>query len=172
MQTIINPPKNEWEILCNRPLLDNSSLEKDVREIMDAVRSEGDAALKRFSRRFDSSETDHFEIGKETIELSGKQLDGRLKDALKLAARNIETFHLAQKPADISVTTMPGIECSQRSLPIARVGLYIPGGSAPLFSTVLMLGIPARISRLQGGSYVHASGKREGNTSSNFICCP
>jgi histidinol dehydrogenase len=65
---------------------------------------------------------------------------------MKLAARNIETFHLAQKPVDITINTMPGIRCSQKSLPIDRVGLYIPGGTAPLFSTVLMLGIPAKIA--------------------------
>lgn len=146
MQTIINPPRDKWEELCSRPLYDNSSLEKEVRDIIDKVRKDGDMALREFSRKFDSAETDLFEVTEEVISLSGNQLDVRLKDAMQLAARNIETFHLAQKPVDININTMPGIRCSQKSLPIDRVGLYIPGGTAPLFSTVLMLGIPAKIA--------------------------
>lgn len=146
MQIYSNPPRENWEKLCSRPLLDNSSLEKEVRAILEQVRNEGDRALVKFSKRFDSVDIGQFRIADEKISLSGKLLDNRLKDAVKLAAKNIEKFHVAQKPAEISVTTMPGVVCSQRSLPVERAGLYIPGGTAPLFSTVLMLGIPARIA--------------------------
>jgi histidinol dehydrogenase len=162
MQTILNPPREQWEKLCFRPLLDNSGLEKEVREIMEMVRREGDAALRKFSRKFDAMDIDHFEVPEETISISAKKLDGRLKEAMKLAARNIETFHQAQKPVDISIQTMPGIQCSQRSLPIDRVGLYIPGGTAPLFSTVLMLGIPARIAGCREIILCTPPGKSEG----------
>jgi histidinol dehydrogenase len=146
MQTIINPSRDQWEKLCSRPLLDNASLEKKVRAIMERVRAEGDKALYEFSRQFDHAEIEKLRISEEEISGSGENLDSRLKQAIRLAAKNIETFHLAQKPLDISINTMPGVACSQRSIPIERVGLYIPGGSAPLFSTVLMLGIPARIA--------------------------
>lgn len=146
MQTFINPPPADWAKLCSRPLLDNSSLEKDVRAIMEQVRKEGDEALRKFSRQFDNVDIKQFKVSDKEISLSGDHLDSRLKEAVSLAAKNIEAFHMAQKPADISVTTLPGVVCSQRSLPIERAGLYIPGGTAPLFSTVLMLGIPARIA--------------------------
>ncbi|MFW5835505.1 MAG: histidinol dehydrogenase [bacterium] len=146
MQIIINPPSEQWDELCSRPLLENSKLEKDVKLIMDEVRQGGDKVLKEYSRRFDGVETINIKVSAEDIESSGKFLDERLKDAISLAAKNIETFHSAQLPAGVSVTTMPGVDCSLRHLPIEKVGLYIPGGTAPLFSTVLMLGIPARIA--------------------------
>jgi histidinol dehydrogenase len=162
METILNPRRDQWDELCSRPLLDNSSLEKEVRIIMDKVRKDGDSALREFSRKFDSAETDRFEVPEEVISLSGNRLDIRLKDAMQLAARNIETFHFAQKPVDITVNTMPGIRCTQKSLPIDRVGLYIPGGTAPLFSTVLMLGIPAKIAGCREIILCTPPGKAEG----------
>ncbi len=146
MKIIINPPVAEWEKLCSRPLLENVKLEREVRIIMDEVRKGGDEMLRIFSRKFDGVEIDRLEVSGEKIEESAGLLDDRLKDAINIAVKNIEAFHLAQKPSEIKVTTMPGVECSMRYLPIERVGLYIPGGTAPLFSTVLMLGIPARIA--------------------------
>ncbi len=146
MQIFINPPHDDWPNLCSRPLIDNAELEKGVRGILEKVRSEGDKALKEFSLQFDGFEPDDFRVSDEEISEAAGILDSRLKDAIRLAAGNIEIFHKAQKPGEVRVTTMPGVECTMRYLPIERVGLYIPGGTAPLFSTVLMLGIPARIA--------------------------
>jgi histidinol dehydrogenase len=146
MQTIINPPRDSWKGLSERPLIENTSLEKDVRDIMEEVRSDGDKALRKFSSLFDSADPGNFRVPGEEIINSGSKLDSRLRDAMNLAAKNIEAFHQAQVPPVISVSTMPGVLCSQKWLPVERVGLYIPGGTAPLFSTVLMLGIPARIA--------------------------
>ncbi|TVR72165.1 MAG: histidinol dehydrogenase [Marinilabiliales bacterium] len=146
MEIFINPPFGQWEELCRRPHIDNSKLEKDVRDIMDMVKREGDDALKKFSRQFDGAEVSDLRVADEEIRKSADLLDGRLKDAIKLAAGNIEAFHRAQKPAEVKVTTMPGVECTMKYLPIEKVGLYIPGGTAPLFSTVLMLAIPAHIA--------------------------
>ncbi len=146
MQTFINPPVTEWEQLCRRPQLDHSKLEKEVRAIMDEVRAGGDKSLRKFSKKFDGVDIENLKADEAEIKGAESVLDDRLKDAIKLAAQNIEKFHKAQKPAEVRVTTMPGVECSMKYLPIERVGLYIPGGTAPLFSTVLMLGIPARIA--------------------------
>ncbi len=146
MKRIKNPPVEEWEKLCSRPLLDNVKLEREVRSIMDEVRKGGDEVLKKFSRQFDGVEIRNFNVSAEKLAESADLLDDRLKDAIGLAVKNIETFHLAQKPHEVKVTTMPGVECSMRHLPIEKIGLYIPGGTAPLFSSVLMLGIPARIA--------------------------
>ena len=146
MKVIKNPPFAEWDELCNRPLIDNLKLEKEVRAIMEDIRQGGDKALKEYTSRFDGAEIDNFAVPAEMISDSGNYLDQRLIDAIDLAIKNIETFHIAQKPQTVNVTTMPGVECSMRYLPIEKVGLYIPGGTAPLFSTVLMLGLPAKIA--------------------------
>jgi histidinol dehydrogenase len=146
MKVITNPPVAEWEELCSRPLIDNARLEKDVREIMENVRRGGDKVLREYTSKFDGVEVGDFRIPEKEIAASAGRLDPRLVDAIELAIKNIESFHLAQKPADIYVDTMPGVGCSMRYVPIEKVGLYIPGGSAPLFSTVLMLGLPARIA--------------------------
>lgn len=146
MQIIRNPPVTNWQELCHRPLIDNDKLETEVRAIMNNVRSEGDKALKSYSLKFDGVELDELAVAENSISASAELIDERLKSAIGLAAKNIEAFHTAQKPSDVSVNTMPGVSCSMRHRPIERVGLYIPGGSAPLFSTVLMLGIPARIA--------------------------
>jgi histidinol dehydrogenase len=146
MQIVINPPVNEWGKLCSRPLLDFSRLETDVRAIMEDVRTGGDKALREFSKKFDGIEVNDLKVSENELQDSGNHLDQRLKDAISLAAKNIETFHKVQKPCEIKVDTMPGVECTMKYLPVDKVGLYIPGGTAPLFSTVLMLGIPARIA--------------------------
>jgi histidinol dehydrogenase len=146
MEIIINPPYDEWGKLCSRPLIDNEKLEKDVKGIMNDIRRGGDRALREYTRRFDGVEIEIAKVPHDKLAGAGNLIDPRLKDAIGLAARNIEIFHSAQKPSGIKVSTMPGVDCSMRYLPIERVGLYIPGGTAPLFSTVLMLGIPARIA--------------------------
>ncbi len=146
MQIFVNPQPDEWKKLCSRPLLDNAELEKGVRDIMDQVKLEGDSALKKLSLRYDGYEPDNLRVSDEEISESAERLDSRLKDAIKMAAGNIEVFHEVQKPGEVKINTMAGVTCTMRYLPIERVGLYIPGGTAPLFSTVLMLGIPARIA--------------------------
>lgn len=146
MKVIINPPVAEWGDLCNRPLIDNARLEKNVREIMENVRRGGDEALREYTRRFDGADIDDFRVPDHRIASSVNELDPRLLEAVELAIKNIESFHAAQKPEEVHVDTMPGVSCSMRYLPVEKVGLYIPGGSAPLFSTVLMLGLPARIA--------------------------
>ncbi len=146
MKIIINPPLDQWEKLCKRPLIDNFKLEKEVRTIIDEVRKGGDEILKKYSMQFDGVEIEDFIVSEGKLAESGNYLDERLKDAIKLAVKNIEAFHLAQIPVEVKVATMPGVECSMQHLPIEKVGLYIPGGTAPLFSTVLMLGIPAKIA--------------------------
>ncbi len=146
MEIIINPFIEEWEQLCSRPLFENRKLENDVRSIMEAVHQGGDKVLKEYTRKFDGIEIDDLRIPEEEITGAADFLDVRLRNAIDMAYKNIETFHAAQKPSEITVTTMPGVECSMRYLPVERVGLYIPGGTAPLFSTVLMLAIPARIA--------------------------
>lgn len=146
MQEIMHPPKETWGKLAERPVIENSELEKQVREIMINVRKEGDSMLLNYRRLFDKCNDDKLAVPFEDIENAGKLLDPELKDAIRLASSNIEKFHAAQKPSDIKVTTMPGVVCSRKTMPLERVGLYVPGGSAPLFSTVLMLAIPARIA--------------------------
>lgn len=146
MELIINPPAEEWEKLCSRPLFDNAKLEKDVKSIMEAVRQGGDRVLREYTSRFDGVDIEHLRVPPEKLAQAGSHLDPRLKEAIGMAVKNIEAFHAAQKPAGVDVTTMPGVDCSLRYLPIEKVGLYIPGGTAPLFSTVLMLGIPAKIA--------------------------
>jgi histidinol dehydrogenase len=146
MELIINPPAEKWKKLCSRPLFDNAKLEKDVRAIMEAVRQGGDRVLKEYTSRFDGVDVEHLLVPPEKLAQAGNHLDQRLKEAIGMAVRNIEAFHTAQKPAGVNVTTMPGVDCSMRYMPIEKIGLYIPGGTAPLFSTVLMLGIPARIA--------------------------
>jgi histidinol dehydrogenase len=146
MEIIINPPVERWEKLCSRPLIDNAKLEKEVKSIMEDVRRGGDRALREYTLKLDGVDMENLSVPAEKISLSGNDLSPRLKEAISLAVTNIEKFHVAQKPADVNVTTMPGVDCSMRYLPIEKVGLYIPGGSAPLFSTVLMLGLPARIA--------------------------
>ena len=131
MQIIVNPPAGEWKKLCTRPLLDNHALEQDVRTIMEEVRAGGDEVLGRYSRQFDGVEVKDFKVSEQEMLNSEKYIDRRLKAAIIMAAENIEVFHQAQKPDEVKVTTMPGVECSMRYLPIERVGLYIPGGTAP-----------------------------------------
>lgn len=145
MKTIRFPDPSTWAALVQRPVVAADDLDAQVRPILDAVRQEGDAALRRFTAQFDGVAPE-LVVGADEIAAAGDVLDDDLKAAIRLAYRNIETFHGAQREAVRRVETMPGVWCWRKSLPIARVGLYIPGGTAPLFSTTLMLGIPARLA--------------------------
>jgi histidinol dehydrogenase len=135
--------RREW---LSRPVLDNSALEQKVAEILSAVKKEGDAAVKRFSLQFDKAAPEQLEVSGEEIEAAVGQVGEELQLAIRQALRHIQTFHSVQRSTVEAVETMPGVQCWRKSVPIEKVGLYIPGGTAPLFSTLLMLGIPARLA--------------------------
>lgn len=146
MKIYNNPPRSEWPALLERPAKDLSSLRGPVAEIMQAVKTGGDAALLDFTARFDGVTLTGLAVDEATIRAAGDQLSGELKQAIKTAKGNIERFHLSQQTKRTEIETMPGVTCWRESRGIDKVGLYIPGGTAPLFSTVLMLAVPARIA--------------------------
>ncbi len=141
-----NPMVSEWDALCKRPTLPLANLEGKVQSILDAVKEEGDDALRRFAKEFDSVAINDLRISKQEIEEASQIVPAELKQAIALAAENIRKFHSSQQSTEIPVETIQGVVCWRKSVPISNVGLYIPGGSAPLFSTILMLAIPAQIA--------------------------
>lgn len=146
MQIIINPGRKEWVKLLRRPYYDNSAVLQSVQTILDEVKQNGDEALRKFSKKFDGIDIDSFIVNNKEIEGAENSLSDSLKISIKQAKKNIEAFHVAQIQKAEVIETMPGIECWRKGVGIDKVGLYIPGGSAPLFSTVLMLAIPAGIA--------------------------
>ncbi|EMH4162868.1 histidinol dehydrogenase [Pluralibacter gergoviae] len=133
--------------LLMRPAVAASeSITRTVAEILDNVKTRGDAALREYGARFDKTEVTSLKVSRAEIDAAGDRLSDALKQAMAVAVKNIDTFHNAQKLPPVDVETVPGVRCQQVTRPIASVGLYIPGGSAPLFSTVLMLATPARIA--------------------------
>ncbi len=141
-----HPEKKVWKKLLLRPALDNSSLEASVANILKQVKQNGDDAVRRFSSMFDKVTIHKFKVTDEEINEASALVKDDLKAAIQQAKANIEKFHTAQLTFEQPIETMPGIICWRKSLPIEKVGLYIPGGSAPLFSTVLMLAVPAKIA--------------------------
>lgn len=146
MKTIINPPYSNWAAYCERPAFPAEDLEGKVAAVVEEVRLEGDMALKRLTLAFDKVNVENIKVSAIEIEKASAEVSDDLKEAIAVAAKNIRTFHSAQLVTEQSVETMPGIKCWRKSVAIENVGLYIPGGSAPLFSTILMLGIPAMIA--------------------------
>lgn len=146
MNIIINPEKSLWDELIQRPVIDSLSLVPQVSAVLEQVRKDGDAALRELTLKFDKVLPASWLVSETEFDEAISQLDNQLKVAIQQAASNIERFHTAQMPKTVSIETTPGVLCWQKALPINKVGLYIPGGSAPLFSTVLMLAIPARIA--------------------------
>ena len=146
MKTYINPPKNLWAEILKRPMYDVSELYSKVQEILNEIRKNGDSALRHFTAKFDKVELEDFVVSETEINEAESMVRTELKSAIQLAAQNIEKFHSAQKTGLKKVETSPGVSCWQKAVPIEKVGLYIPGGTAPLFSTVLMLAIPAQIA--------------------------
>lgn len=140
------PDRKIWPEICARPSLSAGNLEQTIGEILSAVKREGDAALRRFARKWDGKAPEEFRVSRQEIAEAAEMVPEDLKAAITLAAENIRAFHAAQRAEEPRVETMPGLTCWQKSLPLERVGLYIPGGSAPLFSTILMLAIPAQIA--------------------------
>ncbi|WKN32194.1 histidinol dehydrogenase [Porifericola rhodea] len=149
MQIYKNPPREDWEEILTRPTQQFKKIEKIVKPIIKKVKKKGDKALKQFALEYDHVELESIAVSKEEINKAEKQLSKELKEAIQTAYKNIETFHAAQKEEPIAVQTMPGVSCMRKSVAIQKVGLYIPGGTAPLFSSVLMLGIPAKLAGCQ-----------------------
>lgn len=146
MEIFINPSKETWPQIVERPSMDTAAVMERVKPILLQVKEEGDAALKELTLKFDGSAPENWAITADEITAAGSLITGELKDAIKQAASNIATFHQKQMVKEEMVETMPGITCWRRWVGIDKVGLYIPGGTAPLFSTLLMLAIPARIA--------------------------
>jgi len=146
MDTILNPDKSQWDSLCKRPVLEKANLDYVVREILERVKNKQDKAIDYYSRKFDGHPSGDLKITIEEIERSAELVPHELKEALTEAKRNIEIFHAAQLIREEAIETSEGVRCWRKSVGIEKVGLYIPGGSAPLFSTLLMLGIPAKLA--------------------------
>lgn len=146
MEVIKYPGRGEWEMLAKRPALDVTTLFDTVRTVLEEVRTEGDAAVKRYEEKFDKVTLSCLQVSEEELREADAQVPDDLKQAICTAKANIEKFHASQRFIGEKVETTPGVTCWQKAVGIEKVGLYIPGGTAPLFSTVLMLGVPARIA--------------------------
>jgi histidinol dehydrogenase len=146
MNIIRYPERKSWPGLLRRPSFDHSRLEGQVKKIIREVAEKGDQAVRSFTREFDGVEIEALEVPAREIRAAGQSVSQPLKSAIEEARRNIHSFHQKQIQPALAIVTTAGVRCWQKQGPISRVGLYIPGGSAPLLSTVLMLGIPARIA--------------------------
>ena len=139
-------PEQQRELLMRPAISASESITRTVVEILDNVKSSGDNALREYSAKFDKTDVTVLKVTAQEIADASARLGDDIKQAMAVAVKNIDTFHIAQKLQTVDVETLPGVRCQQVTRPIASVGLYIPGGSAPLFSTVLMLATPARIA--------------------------
>ena len=146
MDVVVNPERREWPALMRRAVFDDRLIAERVERIVEQVRTEGDEALRRLAREIDGVELESLAVSDAEIAEASQRVDDKLKEALAVAVANIRKFHEAELPRPVEVETVPGVRCFQRAVPIRRVGLYIPGGSAPLFSTVLMLAVPAQVA--------------------------
>ncbi|MGN6617561.1 MAG: histidinol dehydrogenase [Ilyomonas sp.] len=146
IRKIQESPLNGWSALVQRPLFDTTSLQEKVKAVLDNVKTNGDKAVKDYTLQFDGVALDDLQVTEAEISEAVADLSTDLKEAIKVATDNIRIFHARQLTKPEVVETMPGIECWRRSVAIEKVGLYIPGGTAPLFSTILMLAVPAQIA--------------------------
>ena len=146
MKIYQNPPREEWRELCRRAEQDNSQIAERVEAIVERVAREGDAALFALAEQIDGVSLDSLVVTDEEFAYAESRVSDEVKSAIEVAVKNISAFHRAQLPKELKVITQEGVECVQRPVAIRRVGLYIPGGTAPLFSTVLMLALPAEIA--------------------------
>ncbi len=143
------PSPAERTVLLQRPIIDQQDLSATIREVLQKVKTTGDAALQRYTEQFDQVKLENFLVTAQEQEEATARVSPDLQQAIRSAAANIECFHRAQREDFKPIETMPGVRCWRKSVPIDKVGLYIPGGTAPLFSTVLMLAIPAKIAGCQ-----------------------
>lgn len=146
IKIIQNPPRESWEELLARPAMDAAYLDEAIEDIFFSVKRNGDQALKDFTSTFDGVQVQNLRVPAQNIDKAASQISPELQKAIEKAATHIRRFHKAQQCNPVKLETAPGVWCWQKPVPIQRVGLYIPGGSAPLFSSVLMLGIPATIA--------------------------
>ncbi len=146
MKLYNNPPRNTWPQLCERPQLQLEFLESSVKNILARVKKSGDFALQEFTKQYDQVEINALQVTEQEIQTAAHSLDPALRSAIETAASNIEKFHKAQLRETAIIETMPGVQCWRKGIAIEKVGIYIPGGTAPLFSTVLMLAIPAKLA--------------------------
>jgi histidinol dehydrogenase len=146
MEIVINPPRITWGELLKRPALPKPALFETVKNIMDDVAENGNTAIRKYSLKFDLYDTDDFEVTKTEMDAAVQQLSDELRTAIDIAAKNIRIFHSSQLQDPQKIETMPGVSCWRKNVGIEKVGIYIPGGTAPLFSTVLMLAIPAQLA--------------------------
>ncbi|MGR3809506.1 histidinol dehydrogenase [Jiulongibacter sp. NS-SX5] len=146
MQEFFNPERKDWKKILARPTADMAEIEQRVIPIIDAVRHQGDEAIRKFALDFDNILLNDFEVKKEELQKAGEKLDEELKSSIDQAIDNITKFHSGQLSEPDVIETMPGVECWRKSVGIEKVGIYVPGGTAPLFSSVLMLAIPAKLA--------------------------
>jgi histidinol dehydrogenase len=146
MKTIKHPKRDVWEDILKRPSQKKTNLETIVTDVFNEIKKRGDEALKEFTKKFDGVELEHLQVSQQELKEAESLVSPELKKAIDNAIRNIFNFHKAQEATEEKVETQPGVECWRKVTPIEKVGLYIPGGTAPLFSTVLMLAIPAKIA--------------------------
>ena len=148
--TVYNyPTRDEWQDIVKRPVFDNSQLRDLVKDLLNQIREGGDAVVRQLEAKFDHCELTDLRVSDEEMQQAATLISADLADAICMSAANISRFHASQRGMYCQVETQPGVVCWQKALPIDRVGLYIPGGTAPLFSTVLMLAIPARLAGCQ-----------------------
>ncbi|TBW29311.1 histidinol dehydrogenase [Gramella sp. KN1008] len=146
MNKIINPSRADWAEILKRPTQTVADIEQTVNQIFDEIKTKGNSAVAKYTDLFDGIKLDSLVVIPKEIEEAKREVSADLKEAIQLAKANIEKFHSAQKTDRVSVETTSGVSCWQEKKPIQKVGLYIPGGTAPLFSSILMLAIPARLA--------------------------
>jgi histidinol dehydrogenase len=146
MNKIYNPKPETWSAILERPTKTVDDIEATVKEIFKEVQKKGDTAVAKYTSLFDGASIDNIEVSKDEIAFAIAAVSSELKEAIQLAKSNIKKFHTAQKTNTVAVETIEGVNCWQEKRPIQKIGLYIPGGTAPLFSTVLMLAVPAEIA--------------------------
>ncbi|MDB2632944.1 histidinol dehydrogenase [Flavobacteriaceae bacterium] len=149
MKNILYPKRDQWSQILKRPTQTVKEIEATVNEVFEDVQTNGDSAIRKYTKQFDKVSLSSFLVTQDEIKTAVQSVSDELKEAIQMAAGNIEKFHSAQKTKTIYQETTPGVVCWQEKRPIQKVGLYIPGGTAPLFSTVLMLAIPAKIAGCQ-----------------------
>jgi histidinol dehydrogenase len=168
MRTVIDPPKKDWPSLCKRPSLELEFLDSTVKNIINRVKTSGDDALMEFALRYENVNLENLEVSKAEIDEATASVPKELKEAIETAAANIRKFHEAQRREFEKVETTPGVTCWRKAVAIDRAGIYIPGGTAPLFSTVLMLAVPAMLAGCRE-VILCSPPDRSGNISSTII---
>jgi histidinol dehydrogenase len=147
MKKIVYPEREIWESICKRPVFEQEELTQTVLKILENVKINGDSAIAEYSQLYDAIELQDFEVSEKEIDESDLSISEELKEAINIAKQNIEKFHQAQFSSEAIIETTKGVKCWRKNIGIENVGLYVPNGSAPLFSTLLMLGIPAKIAK-------------------------